>query len=273
MTSEQLSYLRMCMPFANGTNDSGKPSISEDDSSKAGIGIGDSEIGITYANGIPKKYAVHKESSIGGKLVPRSLFNILMNFLTKIHFGLQCGLMYQNRVCLGVDSGKETLFPLLRHLNGKTGTNDLLDPTDGVDKGDYPDNAILPNIDDEYNIVYYKHLKNKGLWRPFGESNVLPHNSRFTGGTNKPYTFTAKENCWIYIRAICTPSYSIKINGKTVSASKQNTVGTRYHGAVAHSDTFLLREGDVVTLPERTTNTEKDYIDIKYAVTPCVGWD
>ena len=230
---------------------------------------------ITLEKGIGAKYA--KSNFHSGELVPRSLFNVLMHFVTRVHFALQCGLLYQARRKQTSQNAKDKMFPWLtplKHDGADESGYSYLD-NQGA-KGDhefFPDNAILPIVTEDGRVAYHKHVKSRGIWHPFSYLKVLPDNQVFNEDnednedyTNANMSFRAKDNCWMYIRAICIPSFTIKVNGQNITIHTQNqSSNLRYHGAVSHFDCLLLRRGDEVEFPAPSNKMR-----ITYCVTPCV---
>ena len=265
MTSSQLTYLRLKTPFGDALRSTREPSISETNS--AGAFAKDSAV--TVQDGITDTYA--KSESNSGKLVPRRVFNILMNYVTKVHYLLQCGFLYQCRIRKSGNTGS-TLYPRLAVLDEDADLNRKDVPNSANDHdndGEYPDNAVLPYVDDTALVAYYRHKLSEKKWIPFDSLRIFPDNTIFKSYDNKKARYVAAENCWMYIRAICIPSFAVKVNGQTVAILTQNSNGTRTHGAVAHSTTLLLRKGDVVTFPALAGDEERKHI--YYVVTPCVN--
>ena len=265
MTSSQLSYLRIRTPFGDALRGQGEPSISETDSS----GVFAKDSNVTVPLGISDTYA--KSETHGGKLVPRRVFNILMNYVTKVHFLLQCGFLYQCRIRKQGNTGS-ALYPRLAVLDEDADLNlkDVAGSANDHDNdGEYPDNAVLPYVADDGLVSFYRHKASENKWIPFDSLRVLPDNVNFKAYDNKTTRFEAAENCWMYIRAICIPSFAVKVNGQTVAIHTQNSNGTRTHGAVAHSTTLLLRKGDYVTFPALAGDEQRKHI--YYVVTPCVN--
>ena len=281
MTSSQLSYIRMATPFAEtaklttGTTvatetvKNRSDALANADSISGGL-HGTNTPGITLEYGIGEKYA--KSQSKSGELVPRSLFNVLMHFVTRVHFALQCGLLYQARRKQTSQNAKDKMFPWLtplKHDGADESGYSYLD-NQGA-KGDhefFPDNAILPIVTEDGRVAYHKHVKSRGIWHPFSYLKVLPDNEygTFDEFTNEKVSYKAADNCWMYIRAICIPSFTIKVNGQNITIHTQNqSSNLRYHGAVSHFDCLLLRRGDEVEFP-----APSDKMRITYCVTPCV---
>ena len=226
--------------------------------------------GITLEYGIGAKYA--KSAFHSGELVPRSLFNVLMHFVTRVHFALQCGLLYQARRKQTSQNANDKMFPWLTPLkhDGENESGYSYLDNQGA-KGDhefFPDNAILPIVTEDGRVAYHKHVKSQNIWHPFSYLKVLPDNeyATFEEFTNEKISYKASDNCWMYIRSICIPSFTIKVNGQDITIHTQNqSTSLRYHGAVSHFDCLLLRRGDEVEFPA-PSNTMR----ITYVVTPCV---
>lgn len=265
MTSSQLTYLRLKTPFGDALRGSRETSVSETTSA----GAFTKDANVTVPHGITETYA--QSESHGGKLVPRRVFNILMNYVTKVHYLLQCGFLYQCRIKKSGSTGS-ALYPRLAVLDADADLclKDVPNSANDHDNdGAYPDNAVLPYVDDSALVAYYRHKLSEKKWIPFDSLRIFPNNSEFKSYDNKKARFEATENCWMYIRAICIPSFSVKVNEQTVSILRQNSSSTRTHGAVAHSTTLLLRKGDVVTFPALAGDDERKHI--YYVVTPCVN--
>lgn len=274
MTSSQLSYLRLANPFAEkaklstAANAATVKSVS--DTLAAGANSANPAIYLSY--GIAERYAFSgsnistREGNKRGELVPRSLFNVLMHFVTRIHFALQCGMLFQNRTKSGRTDNNDPMFPTLTQLTESPDGVSLKDTPNTNANFAFPDNAIAPMVGRDGRVAYYKYKTGDKCWHPFAYMKVLPDNVDLTNYTNATSTFTAGENCWMYIRSICIPSFSISVNKQKITIHTKNQESTlRYHGAVAHFDTLLLKKGDVVEFPNSS-----DTMRISYMTTPCV---
>lgn len=250
MTASELNYFKLKFPFASSPDTAKTPVTDNADGA------------LTFKSGISPHFAHCKDHDSNASLITTSLVNGLMNFSTMPGFFLQSGCIPQVRM-------------------GANGV--VLDPTTGDPYGAItiagervykcPNNAVLPMINEtDSKISYYYYDETNHVWQPIGLFAVMPDNPNWaslslSGGAIG--SITADRNLWLYLRAICIPSFTVAVNGVAVSINMQNiTSALKYHGSVAYFTCLLLKKGDVCTISGNDKN-----IRIEYKNVPCVSME